>query len=73
LSSLLIVAEIAVYFTCVSPIKENTAVLVLYVLSGLIGIVGAVLATFHNPTDWIVYYYKGTQLKKDRPFTYDMK
>lgn len=73
LSSLLIVTEIVVYFSCVNPIKQNNVLLVLYSISGAIGIIAAILATLHNPTDWIVYYYKGADFKRDKPFTYDMK
>jgi hypothetical protein len=73
LSSLLIVAEIVVYFTCVNRIKQNTAVLVLYSISGVIGVIAAALATLYNPTDWIVYYYKGADPKKNKSFKYDMR
>ena len=69
----MVVTEIVVYFTCVNPIRHNTVVLALYSISGSIGIIAAVLATFHNPTDWIVYYYKGASPKNDRPFIYDMR
>lgn len=65
--------EIVVYFTCVNPIRQNTSVLILYSISGAIGIVAAVMATFHNPTDWIVYYYKGANFKNGKPFKYDMR
>lgn len=51
----------------------NVAILVLYILSGLVGIVAAILATFYNPTDWIVYYYKTTNAKKDGTFKYNLQ
>jgi hypothetical protein len=60
LSTLLIVGEILVYFLCVHKMNDNTALLAVYSAFGLIGIIAAILATSHNPTDWIVYYYKAT-------------
>jgi len=41
----------------------NITILVLYVLSGIVGIFTSIKATLYNPTDWIVYYYKSTGTK----------
>ena len=73
LSSLVVISEIVVYFSCVIQMHTSITILVLYVISGLIGIVTAMLATFHNPTDWIVYYYKSSDYKKDGSFKYNLK
>lgn len=68
---MIIIASICIYFSCVWSLLQNTALIVLLCLSGIIMVLSSAYCTLSDPTDRIIYYYKWSKFDKNIKFAPD--
>jgi hypothetical protein len=59
-----IAASIAIYFTCILPLKYELVLIILYAVCGGAMVGSSAAATLIDPTDRVVYYYKWSKFDK---------
>ena len=68
---LVIAGGIAIYFVCLRQLYQNWVLMGLYLGSGLLMVLTAVVASCSNPTDPTVYHYKWSKITNNIVFETD--
>jgi hypothetical protein len=69
ISYIMIAFSISVYFSCTNWIQSNTPLFILFIILTLTVIISSALATWVDPTDRVVYYYKWSRHDKTVSFS----